>query len=75
MKNTKNQKPKNQIEKLISFFNFFDNDLYKIYSKYFFEILRFLEFLENENKYLKIENDALKKQCSVFIQILKNKEN
>ena len=72
---TKNQKPKNQIEKLISFFNFFDNDLYKIYSKYFFEILRFLEFLENENKYLKIENDALKKQLGVFIQILKNKEN
>ena len=72
---TKNQKPKNQIEKLISFFNFFDNDLYKIYSKYFFEILRFLEFLENENKYLKIENIALKKQCAVFIQILKNKEN
>ena len=75
MKNTKTQKPKNQIEKLISFFNFFDNDLYNIYSKYFFEILRFLEFIENENKYLKIENDALKKQCSVFIQILKNKEN
>ena len=75
MKNTKNQKPKNQIEKLISFFNFFDSDLYNIYSKYFFEILRFLELIENENKYLKIENEALKKQCGVFIQILKNKEN
>ena len=75
MKNTKNQKPKNQIEKLISFFNFFDNDLYQIYSKYFFEILRFLEFIENENKYLIIENEALKKQLGVFIQILKNKEN
>ena len=56
---TKNQKPKNQIEKLISFFNFFDTDLYKIYSKYFFEILRFLEFLENENKILKDENKIL----------------
>ena len=75
MKNTKNQKPKNQIEKLISFFNFFDNDLYNIYSKYFYDILRFLEFIENENKYLIIENEALKKQIGVFIQILKNKEN
>jgi|TARA_Y200000002_G_scaffold171781_2_gene141753 Holliday junction resolvase len=72
---TKNQKPKNQIEKLISFFNLFDSDLYNIYQKYFFEILNFLNFLENENKYLKIENEALKKQCSVFNQILKNQEN
>ena len=41
----------------------------------FFEILRFLELIENENKYLIIENEALKKQIGVFIQILKNKEN
>ena len=62
---TKNQKPKNQIEKLISFFNFFDSDLYKIYSKYFFEILRFLEFLENENKILKDENKILKSKLKL----------
>ena len=62
---TKNQKPKNQIEKLISFFNLFDSDLYKIYSKYFFEILRFLEFLENQNKILKDENKILKSKLKL----------
>ena len=62
---TKNQKPKDQIERLIFFFNFFDSDLYNIYSKYFFEILNFLEFLENQNKILKDENKILKSKLKL----------
>ena len=84
MKNTKNQKPKIEIAKM-SFFIFSqklanlikDANNIKLddFKNYYLDLISYIRIIQNENKYLIIENEALKKQIGVFIQILKNKEN